>query len=87
MVPCGDTEAALDLGQNLTAQIDSGHDHGHSCDECSPFCQCHCCQVHVVHFATNPKRIITPEISSVQPFHFNRRVLDFIPSILQPPKI
>ncbi|WP_396022329.1 DUF6660 family protein [Cerina litoralis] len=88
LVPCGDNATAADLDENfIVSQLDIEHNHGHSDDQCSPFCQCHCCHVNVIYSASNPHQIITVEISSVQPFHFNRRALDFIPSILQPPKI
>src|SRR5690606_30090548 len=88
LAPCGDSTSIHDLNQDPVAvQLDSSHGHGHSGDQCSPFCQCHCCHVHVVHFNSDPNQIIIPQTSSLQSPHFDRHTLDITLSILQPPKV
>ena len=84
--PCEDDASVCD---NDTTEIsqhsDSDHDHGTS-DDCSPFCQCHCCHVHVVQF--NPIEISfnVLDISTKQFLHFDSLGQDVNETILQPPR-
>jgi len=34
-------------------------------DDCSPFCQCHCCHVHITNFNVIPFVVIEPLISTL----------------------
>ncbi|MDT0642658.1 DUF6660 family protein [Zunongwangia sp. F363] len=65
-VPCGDdiSQFTNDLQETVSA-LNTGHSHGMKADFCSPFCQCHCCHVHVVNFQTSESPLIEQHISTL----------------------
>lgn len=65
-IPCDDA-VVYDDQKNISAVLDVDQDHPESDgqDECPPFCQCHCCHVHVVQFGTTSLEILEPTISTL----------------------
>lgn len=66
-IPCDDTVVS-DNQDPISVSLDLDHDqeeqHSNS-DDCPPFCQCHCCHVHVVQFSTNTFEILEIQISTL----------------------
>ncbi|GAA4275506.1 DUF6660 family protein [Aquimarina mytili] len=86
-VPCEDAHTSMDDVQVEVCQnLDICDDHNGS-DHCSPFCQCHCCHVHVINFdivqfetqlAYIPTKIFSPNEGISE---------DIVDPILQPPQL
>ncbi|WP_242203620.1 DUF6660 family protein [Aestuariivivens insulae] len=87
IVPCEDGVAISDeVKTELSQAID--HDHQHQdADLCSPFCQCHCCHIHVTHFNEVEYTLSNPLISCEVFFHTEGLVKAFNNSVLQPPQV
>jgi len=82
---CEDNDACND---EVKTQISQLSNDGHSAlDLCSPFCQCHCCQIHVTNFIKVDCEIASSDISTEVFFHFNGLEKDFKNFILQPPRV
>jgi len=87
LVPCedsfiGNNEFKSEISQNSDA------DHNHSgSDICSPFCQCHCCQIHATYLKKVDFIICSTVITTEVFFHFDGTEKDFKNSILQPPRV
>ena len=64
----------------------TGDDHQDS-DLCSPFCQCHCCHIHVLNSEISDLSLTLNEISTIVVFYQNRLGKDFNTSLLQPPQV
>ena len=84
--PCQDndefnTEVKTEITQHNT---DDGH---MDLDLCSPFCQCHCCQIHATYFKKSNLTNAISEISTEVFFHTYGLEKTFISPILQPPKV
>ncbi|WP_370629880.1 DUF6660 family protein [Zunongwangia sp. SCSIO 43204] len=68
-------------------QVDGTHASGTAADDCSPFCQCHCCHLHIVVFDTNEIDLISLDISTMIST-FRYEMGDDIPQFLfQPPRV
>ncbi|PNW26624.1 DUF6660 family protein [Formosa algae] len=84
--PCEDDASVCD---NDTTEIsqhsDSDHNQGTS-DDCSPFCQCHCCHIHVTQFTPVEISFLVPDISTELFLHFDSLGQDVNQTILQPPR-
>jgi len=69
-IPCGDA-VAIDGQENIPVILESDQDQyqneqdKNEADECPPFCECHCCHVHVVDFNPNILPILEPAISTL----------------------
>lgn len=88
LVPCEDgntfdNEVKTELTKN------KAHDHDHQeSDSCSPFCQCHCCHIHITHFKIAEYNIANNTPISTQIFyHFEGIAQDFSTALLQPPQV
>ncbi|WP_121665516.1 DUF6660 family protein [Mesonia aquimarina] len=88
-VPCNDNSTATEDSQVLIELDQNANDHQHNTtgDSCSPFCQCHCCHVHVTQFNIANFQPITPEISTVEFIHFNSFGKEISKQLLQPPRV
>ncbi len=85
-MPCEDEVIAQ---EDITEfhQVDKSHSTNSSADDCSPFCQCHCCHVHIASFDSQDKELISLEISTEIP-EVNYQLGDDIPkSFFQPPRV
>jgi hypothetical protein len=64
-VPCEDDP----VSQQDTAeyeQLQQGEQHSPAeADDCTPFCQCHCCHIHVLNFGSDTSTIFEPAISTL----------------------
>lgn len=89
-VPCSDV-AQENLSNDVVENVASVEEHSHSqdgvVDLCSPFCQCHCCHVHVIKFQVTEFETITNEISRHQFAHIDNSGKDTTNPLLQPPRI
>jgi len=86
-VPCEDAVVLT----NLESQVQQLSEHSeHSpiqADNCSPFCQCHCCHVHVTNF--NPHTFKTPDFAiSTIIINKGENLGEELPNFhFQPPKV
>ncbi len=87
-MPCNDNVADLEeqSGIHLTSSEDGHQDHEHSSDLCSPFCQCHCCHIHVIDVQLSEFKMITPEISTATFLLFENTGKEIQNRILQLPR-
>jgi hypothetical protein len=86
-MPCNDSVADLNEQTSVHITTDQHDSHEHSADLCSPFCQCHCCHIHVVDFEVAQFEAISPEINSQNFLHFNNFGEEILNRILHPPRI
>jgi hypothetical protein len=83
--PCEDNVASND---EVKSEISQHSDGGHcDLDLCSPFCQCHCCQIYATSLNKVDFNISSTVISTEVFFHFDGIEKDFKNSILQPPRV
>ena len=87
-VPCNDV-AQENLSNDVIENVASveGHSHNDFVDLCPPFCQCHCCHVHVIKFQVNEFEAINNEISKKQFAHIDNSGKEIIQRLLQPPRV
>jgi hypothetical protein len=87
LVPCEDIGTPdNEVKTEISQAMDGDHQH-QGTDLCSPFCQCHCCQIHATSLNkvdfVNSSTVISNEVF----FHFDGIEKDFKNSILQPPRV
>ena len=66
-VPCSDSVVNVDEShEKVVVAMDhsQGSSHQNQADQCPPFCQCHCCHVHVTDFNAVGFKPITFPIST-----------------------
>ncbi|MEW7290048.1 DUF6660 family protein [Aquimarina sp. 2304DJ70-9] len=86
-VPCEDAYSDIDDVQaEISQNLDIDYDHNGS-DQCSPFCQCHCCHVHVINFNIVQFETQLAYISSKIFSHNEGIIKDIALPILQPPQL
>ncbi|WP_025666230.1 DUF6660 family protein [Aquimarina megaterium] len=87
-MPCNDSIPITEDSQ-IEAFADSCENHDHSIenDLCSPFCQCHCCHVHVIDFSIDTYQLISPEISTELFAHFDSVGKEISNTLFQPPQV
>jgi len=89
IMPCNDADVDThdDVEQIAEAgDCDDNESHDHE-DECSPFCQCNCCSVHVITYEFQSLEIIEiPEINTQISSYINPFYDGYDGSILQPPR-
>ena len=73
--------------ENVANTQDHSHSNDTTQDLCSPFCQCHCCHVHVVEILINDFETINNEIFTHQFIHFNNSGKEITKRLLQPPRV
>ena len=86
IVPCNDAGNVTDDSQ-IVATVDLDHDHDQDCELCSPFCQCHCCHVHVISCGLVTFEPLEPLILLDNFNHFDSIGKDISLSLLQPPQV
>ena len=89
-IPCDDTAVSenqdnIAVGMNL--DLDQQEEHNSGADSCPPFCECHCCHVHVVKFTPSIFEIFEPEISFLAPAFGESAGKEIAFSHFQPPRI
>lgn len=85
-MPCEDTVISSLEETEFQAERIADHSGAHA-DDCSPFCQCHCCHVHITGFENVPPEILVLEISTKTPDK-KYELGDEIPhSFFQPPRV
>lgn len=85
-LPCEDDAIFQDDATEFH-QVDKSHASGTAADDCSPFCQCHCCHVHMMTFESAEADLNSFEISTkISEYTFE--IGDDIPqSFFQPPRV
>lgn len=84
-MPCDDETLVGDATE--FHQVDQTQASGMAADDCSPFCQCHCCHIHITNFEGEDAELISLEIST-QVSAFRNDMGDDIPrSFFQPPQV
>jgi hypothetical protein len=64
-VPCEDTPMEMEkVETEISEVITLNKVTAGSVDDCSPFCQCHCCHIHVARFDGTYYPLLEPEIST-----------------------
>ncbi|MEZ4809065.1 MAG: DUF6660 family protein [Allomuricauda sp.] len=86
VVPCSDSGNASDDCQTVSV-VDFDGDHGDDCELCSPFCQCHCCHVHTIHFGIAKFELLRATIPQDNFAHFDSIGKDITFSLFQPPQV
>lgn len=89
-VPCSDiTQENLskDSIENVAGIEQHSHSHDGILDLCSPFCQCHCCHLHVIKFQVNDFETLHEEIFRHQFAHIDNFGKDITNPLLQPPRV
>ncbi len=63
-IPCDDVVESVDK-ENISVNVEIDHDSQEDADNCPPFCECHCCHVHVVNFDVPGFKAIEASISTL----------------------
>ncbi|WP_373422834.1 DUF6660 family protein [Halomarinibacterium sedimenti] len=83
--PCEDLSVVSD---ELKTEISQNTNDGHlDFDLCSPFCQCHCCHIHVTHFKVVEYNLSSSLISTKVFHYFEGMESNFSSSLFQPPQV
>lgn len=87
LVPCEDNAIPdNEVKTEISQALDNDHQH-QGADLCSPFCQCHCCHIHVTHFNVVDYSL-SNTIISTQLFYCSEGLeKDFNTNLLQPPQV
>ncbi|WP_051907736.1 DUF6660 family protein [Flavimarina sp. Hel_I_48] len=65
VVLCEDNRITLPADSNMQEITQDTQHLPADSDNCSPFCQCQCCHVHVVNFYATPFKAVGPAISTL----------------------
>ncbi len=86
-MPCNDGDIVTHDTIEQHVDVDHEYDHDHE-DNCSPFCQCSCCSIHVINniavFSELPVNSIFSQINSTALDSLSK---GFAGAILQPPQM
>ena len=74
-----------DVKIEITQDTNTNHNHS-GVDLCSPFCQCHCCQIFATYLNVEELTLPSVIISTNIFLHFDSLGKDISNIILQPPK-
>jgi len=85
-MPCDD-EALVVGDATEFHQVDQTQASGMAADDCSPFCQCHCCHIHITNFEGEDAELISLEISTQVSAFNNDMGYDIPRSFFQPPRV
>ena len=69
-IPYSDNVTDLEEQNGIHLTSEDHQDHNHEADLCSPFCQCHCCHIHVIDLQLTDFEAISPEIFNQTFPHF-----------------
>ncbi|MFN4764532.1 DUF6660 family protein [Gillisia sp. Q332] len=90
-IPCDDTVESNDqdtISVNLTFNQDNqDQQHDDKSDGCPPFCQCHCCHVHVVNFHPGNFEVLDLEIPNLIVQKAENPGIEILDSHFQPPRL
>lgn len=89
-IPCDDT-APIESQDTIAVILEFDQDqHGEqngTADDCPPFCQCHCCHVHVVQLNTNTFEVFEPKNLFLTPLFGESAGKDIAKFHFQPPRV
>ncbi|MDT0294931.1 DUF6660 family protein [Mesonia ostreae] len=89
-VPCNDVaqeNLSNDLVENVANTEQHSHSHDNFLDLCSPFCQCHCCHIHVIKYQVTNFETLHNEASTQKFAHIDNSGKDITNPLLQPPRV
>ncbi|MFV0573641.1 MAG: DUF6660 family protein [Xanthomarina gelatinilytica] len=87
LVPCEDNGISNnEVKTEITQALDNDHQHENT-DLCSPFCQCHCCHIHVIQFNVVDYSLSNITVPTQVFSHFDGLEKDFNTTLLQPPQV
>ena len=90
-MPCDDTIVSDNqetISVNLTLDQDNeDQQHDNKSDDCPPFCQCHCCNVHVVNFHPSYFKVLDLEIPSIIIQKGENTGIEILDTHFQPPRL
>ncbi len=89
-IPCDDLAPTAQHQEISIAEHTDSHQHSQNHEQqdlCSPFCQCHCCHIHILDFNFSEVVIFHPNIPILDIGYANRYGLDIQHSLLQPPQV
>ena len=87
LVPCEDNNGfENEVNTEISQNFDNDHQH-QELDLCSPFCQCHCCHIHVTHFKVVDYSISNTLISTKVFYYYEGIENSFSNTLLQPPRV
>jgi len=85
VVPCEDDankeEISIEQVSNLESQQETG------ADLCSPFCQCHCCHIHVLSIANHTSEVLDIQVSTRIIERHQESGIELPNTHFQPPRI
>jgi hypothetical protein len=90
MVPCNDAnvESHDDVAQIAATESFEDHENHDHEDQCSPFCPCNCCSVHVITYELDgPDFEYIQDINTKISSYVNPLYDGYNGSILQPPQL
>lgn len=87
IVPCADYDTSTqEVKTEVSQALDHDHQHQDS-DLCSPFCQCHCCHIHVAQFKTAEYELSNSFILTQLFYYFDGFEKHYNHTLLQPPQV
>ncbi|XCF04745.1 DUF6660 family protein [Tamlana crocina] len=87
LVPCEDNGIPdNEVKTEISQALDNDHQH-QGADLCSPFCQCHCCHIHVAQFNVLDYSLSNIVVQTQVFNHFEGLEKDFNTTLLQPPQV
>lgn len=85
---CNDTSSGFNSDTEITVVNFQVLDHStQTADLCPPFCSCHCCHVHTIHFSSPEFQPLISKISFEIITRFDGLGEEIPRSILQPPRV
>jgi hypothetical protein len=90
-IPCDDTVVSDNeetISFNFTLDQDNqDQQHDNKTDDCPPFCQCHCCHVHVVNFQPSNFEVLDLAIPTLIVQKGENPGIELLDSHFQPPRL
>lgn len=84
-VPCEDKANQVDTSHEQIADHEDQHQTG--TDLCSPFCQCHCCHIHILNFENIKSEVLNPQVSTLIIERHKNSGIDIPNTHFQPPRL
>ncbi|MDT0691327.1 MULTISPECIES: DUF6660 family protein [Flavobacteriaceae] len=89
-IPCDDTAVSENqdtVSVSMEIYQDQPGDQQGTSDDCPPFCQCHCCHIHLVRSTPSAFEIFEPKIPFLTPLFGERVGKEIAFSHFQPPRV
>ncbi|WP_394341113.1 DUF6660 family protein [Pararcticibacter amylolyticus] len=88
VIPCGDKAPSASYSHISASEASHSEDEPHkAADQCSPFCQCHCCATPVIMYPPAGLVVKLANFPRVYKKYISSEYLGISISIWQPPKL